>query len=260
MKRTKLEDTSYWPGYVDALVNVVLNILFLVGLMAVGLVSLNVEALGNFKMAGQAKQLQKINEDNLMLAALGTLLAALPEPPKSTPADSRPPVAKLPEPPRVEPRPAPAAPVAAAPVAAAPAAAAPPQAQPTVLRVGQPFVTVPSAQEDAFLQTKLSVGTAPKVMEFQGLQYLLTPAQIKEVQSLAEANSAAKWSLLATVPAQDERLGREAFWRLTSVREKLVAAGIKPEAIALRTVTQENTNFSNGRRVFVYARSGNVAN
>lgn len=250
MKRTKLEDISYWPGYVDALVNVVLNILFLVGLMAVGLVSLNVEALGNLKMAGQAKQLQKINEDNLMLAALGTLLVVLPEPPKSIPADPRPPVAKLPEPPRVEPRPAPAAPLAAA----------PPQAQPTVLRVGQPFVTVPSAQEDAFLQTKLSVGTAPKVMEFQGLQYLLTPAQIKEVQSLAEANSAAKWSLLATVPAQDERLGREAFWRLTSVREKLVAAGIKPEAIALRTVTQENTNFSNGRRVFVYARSGNVAN
>lgn len=250
MKRTKLEDTSYWPGYVDALVNVVLNILFLVGLMAVGLVSLNVEALGNFKMAGQAKQLQKINEDNLILAALGTLLAALPEPPKASPTDSRPPVAKLPEPPRAEPRPAPAA----------PAAVAPPQAQPTVLRVGQPFVTVPSAQEDAFLQTKLSVGTAPKVMEFQGLQYLLTPAQIKEVQTLAEANSGAKWSLLATVPAQDERLGREAFWRLTSVREKLVAAGIKPEAIALRTVTQENTNFSNGRRVFVYARSGNAAN
>jgi hypothetical protein len=51
MKHYPFVATSYWPGYVDVLVNVVLNMLFVVGLMAVGLMALNVEALGNFVVA-----------------------------------------------------------------------------------------------------------------------------------------------------------------------------------------------------------------
>jgi hypothetical protein len=238
MKRTKLQETSYWPGYVDALVNVVLNILFLVGLMAVGLVSLNVEALGNFKLAGQAKQLQKINEDNLILAALGTLLAALPEVPKpsaTAPSES---FFKLPVP--------------------SPSRSI----EPVVLRVGKPFVYVPATQEHAFLQSRSETGglVNPKVMEFQGMQYMLTAAQTKEVQLLVAATKDTKWHLLASVPAQDERLGREAFGRLTSVREKLIAGGAKPENIVMSTVLQENTNFSNGRRVFIYPRQSTSPN
>lgn len=82
-KKKKLEEVSFWPGYVDALVNVVLNILFLVGLMAVGLVTLNFESLGKNNELKLALTLETIKNDTLLLAALGTvenaIEAAVPE-------------------------------------------------------------------------------------------------------------------------------------------------------------------------------------
>jgi hypothetical protein len=39
------EAPNYWPGFVDALVTVLLNLLFLVGVFAIGLVSLNLEVM-----------------------------------------------------------------------------------------------------------------------------------------------------------------------------------------------------------------------
>lgn len=38
------EEINFWPGYVDALINVLLNLLFLVGVFTVGLVVLNMQA------------------------------------------------------------------------------------------------------------------------------------------------------------------------------------------------------------------------
>lgn len=46
-------DVNYWPAYVDALINVVLNLLFLVGVFTIGLVSLNAQALFAEKAAKQ---------------------------------------------------------------------------------------------------------------------------------------------------------------------------------------------------------------
>lgn len=45
MSKPIQEQINYWPGYVDALVNVVLNLLFLVGVFTIGLVALNMEAI-----------------------------------------------------------------------------------------------------------------------------------------------------------------------------------------------------------------------
>lgn len=39
------QDLNYWPGYVDALMNILLNLLFLVGLFIVGLICLNMEIM-----------------------------------------------------------------------------------------------------------------------------------------------------------------------------------------------------------------------
>lgn len=39
------EEINFWPGYVDALINVLLNLLFLVGIFTVGLVMLNVQVV-----------------------------------------------------------------------------------------------------------------------------------------------------------------------------------------------------------------------
>lgn len=44
MSASAREEINFWPGYVDALINVVLNLLFLVGVFTVGLVVLNMQA------------------------------------------------------------------------------------------------------------------------------------------------------------------------------------------------------------------------
>lgn len=49
------EETNYWPGYVDALINVLLNLLFLVGIFTVGLVTLNAEVLIAQKKAAELR-------------------------------------------------------------------------------------------------------------------------------------------------------------------------------------------------------------
>lgn len=244
--------TSYWPGYVDVLVNVVLNVLFLVGLMAACLVTLNVEAIGHLKAVHQAEQLQQIQEENLLLAALGTMPAASPEAPKSIVA----------EPLAPSPTAEPVRPLLAAPTAPAPAplptpalAPAPTPAAPAVLPVGKPFQLLPAAQELAFVQSRVNAKDRSwKVLEFQPLQYQLTSAQVRALQTSVDAESSMRWLVLASVPAKEDRLAREAFWRLTSVREKLIAVGVKPESIAMRTVVQDGINFSNGRRVFIEAQ------
>lgn len=45
MSHDASKEINYWPAYVDALINVVLNLLFLVGVFTIALVSLNAQAL-----------------------------------------------------------------------------------------------------------------------------------------------------------------------------------------------------------------------
>lgn len=243
MKKITLEDTSYWPGYVDALVNVVLNILFLVGVMAVGLVSLNIEALNSFKSAKQAQQLQQMSEENLLLASLGTLLAVLPLP-EPTPAPlmlAAAPTVPVPEP--VKPMEAPLPPVQ--PIV------------PAVLNVGEPFSMATVAQEQSFLQGKVAQITNSAaqavVYEFDALQYQLSTAQNAALrQNHANAAPDSRWLLLVSVPDAQERAAREAFWRMSSARQLLIQLGVAGESITMRTVTQDGVNYSNGRRIFLY--------
>ena len=47
-------DQNYWPGYLDALINVLLNLLMLVAVFAMGLVSLNLQVFT------QEQQLSKL--------------------------------------------------------------------------------------------------------------------------------------------------------------------------------------------------------
>ena len=55
MSSEKLNEVNYWPAYVDALINVVLNLLFLVGVFTIGLVALNGQALFTEQKATQLK-------------------------------------------------------------------------------------------------------------------------------------------------------------------------------------------------------------
>ena len=50
------QEQNYWPGYLDALINVMLNLLFLVAIFAIGLLLLNMEGMN------QQDQISRLNE------------------------------------------------------------------------------------------------------------------------------------------------------------------------------------------------------
>jgi len=237
-KHKSLEDNNYWPGYVDALVNVVLNMLFMVGIMAVGLVSLNVEALGNFKLVRQAQQLYQINEENMLLAALGTFIAAIPEVPRPVQITS-PPVA-----------PPPAAPPA--PVVRQELVKVEPAKPPTALRVGRQIAPPVLVDEKHQLSERLQWGDQASigVLEFEPFVFQISAAQITQIRQLVAQANAGRWSLAVALDG-NETAARESFWRLSQVRQQLLLAGIPQEAIAMRTVNLLQPNTGSSRRVFI---------
>ena len=77
---------NYWPGYVDAMFNVVLSVLLIIGLMVVGLLCLNLEvvksgtAISQINKISEINQINKLNqqkkieEEQKLLALLGAFL------------------------------------------------------------------------------------------------------------------------------------------------------------------------------------------
>ena len=240
-KHKPLEESNYWPGYVDALVNVVLNMLFMVGVMAVGLISLNLEALGNFKLARQAQQLYQINEENMLLAALGTFIAVIPEIPKPAPPPT--PVPTAPPPVQV---------VQPAPVVRP----EPPKAEParpiTALRVArlQPMPVLVDEKQQLSERLQWGDQATVGVLEFEPFVFKISATQINQIRQLVAQANAGRWSLAIAVDGNDTT-ARESFWRLTQVRQQLLLAGIPQEAIALRTVNMLQPNTGSSRRVFI---------
>lgn len=240
-KHKPLEDCNYWPGYVDGLVNVVLNIVFLVGVMTVGLISLNMEALGNSKLARQAEQLYQINEENMLLAALGTFIAVIPE----VPTPPTPPTLVPPTPPPVQV-------VQPAPVLRP----EPPKAEParpiTALRVGRPQPMPVLVEEKQQLSERLQWGDQATigVLEFEPFVFKISTTQIDQIRQLVAQANAGRWSLAIAVDG-NETTARESFWRLTQVRQQLLLAGVPQEAIALRMVNMLQPSTGSSRRVFI---------
>jgi hypothetical protein len=214
--------TDYWPAYADALSNVVLNLLFLVGLFTMGLVVLNQEVI--------AKQL-KLAEERARALLLQPEARPRPAPaPVPVPVPVAPPVAALPAPPPPQaPAPAPVPePAADRPVREfamrrdrLPAAPASPAA-------GLP---VPSAAPEAVAQATMG-GRFVTRLTFD-LRETAWPAgrPIVGAEGLAPGDRRA---LVAFAPADNRRLMTEAFSRLTSVRNQMVASGVAARDIVLR--------------------------
>lgn len=245
-KRKGLESANYWPGYVDALVNVVLNMLFMVGIMAVGLICLNIEALGNHKRAWQAQQLQQLNEESMLLAALGTFIAALPDaaqpPPKPKPEPKS-------EPLRVEAPPSePSAKSANPTLAPLPPA---PRSAPQVLRVTRVQAAATLAEEKQMIQSRMEWKESSSIssLDFDPFVFQTTSAHTAQLRQLA-SQPGGLWSLAVAVDGNDWA-AREGFWRLSAVRQQLIAAGIPMEAISARTVPALPAGSGSSRRVFI---------
>jgi hypothetical protein len=59
--RGAVVEQNYWPGYLDALINVMLNLLFLVAVFAIGLLLLNSQSIS------QQRQLEQMGSDRMQL-------------------------------------------------------------------------------------------------------------------------------------------------------------------------------------------------
>lgn len=61
-RRHKEHSEGYWPGYVDALTNVVLNLLFLVAILAAGVFSLGMEASRKALLPAAGELQRRVNQ------------------------------------------------------------------------------------------------------------------------------------------------------------------------------------------------------
>ena len=214
MGQVTREEINFWPAYVDALINVVLNLLFLVGVFTIGLVSLNGEAFLAEQRATQLKleALRKASTEQERQRLRRELVASLSLPPPSR-LD---PVYEAPKPNES-------------------------------LHVKEIRFVDPVAKGGEGIGSKASGSTYTTVEQFISFlanggsvthvafeinQYTTSPmgAWIAEI----DRSSQKKWSLVVISDPTNERLSREAFARLVSVRKALISAGISSTQIQLQ--------------------------
>jgi hypothetical protein len=82
MNKSLSDGVNFWPGYVDALVNVVLNLLFLVGIFTIGLVALSMDAVFTQGKIARVK-IEHVLEIELRAERLERALALLAKLPKA---------------------------------------------------------------------------------------------------------------------------------------------------------------------------------
>lgn len=197
---------SYWPAFVDALTNVVINLLFLMGLMALAffVVSVQVEA-----------------------ARMAALQAKAPKPVPKAPAAPKP----VPTPPVPLVRPAPVQPM---PAELAAAAAQLPWA---------PFKTWVVAKSQGEQADEAAVRVVKPRPQGAGLRGQLVfaahqlapslPAQLLAPWTQGHAASDLRWRLSARFETGNTNSRRSAYLRLMAVRNTLLAQGVVADAVEL---------------------------
>lgn len=220
------QEINYWPAYVDALINVVLNLLFLVGVFTIGLVSLNGQAL----LVEQAANKRKL--DTLTAAKSQAekqrltreMLQALPIPPQSpkpVSVDRDDALLKFEQPRITEIR------------LKGPAAQLAVVTSPSLTETKQSAATQPSITTVNQFMASLSNGGDIHRIGFDINQYS-QPADWVWPQQVQARAAQKTWSLYVIADPTNPRLSREAFARLVFVRSALVNAGALPENVQLK--------------------------
>lgn len=219
MTRDETSDINYWPAYVDALINVVLNLLFLVGVFTIGLVSLNQQALFAEQEANKRKLevLQETRSQQERQSMVSEMLRALPPPPPPVPATPVTQVAiKFEQPQITEIK-----------------LAAMPKAQ-----VGTDIEVAKSGSNTGLISieqhvTTLAGGGELSRISFDINQYAKPSDWVwpNEVKTRATRKT---WSLYVLTDPSNIRLSREAFERLMFVRAALIKAGALPENVQMK--------------------------
>ena len=217
MSHHKMGEINYWPAYVDALINVVLNLLFLVGVFTIGLVTLNAEALIAEKAAAKRK-IESIlaassSKDRYQLAT--ELLKTLP--PQSSVRQVNEQIAPI-DTPRIKEIYLKADVDVKSKNDAADATAA----------------ASTNTQTSQQLIAALTQGATTLRVEFDINQYTLPPDW--RLPAELDISPQKKWSLYVISDPANPRLSREAFARLVVVRSALIKAGARADQVQLQVV------------------------
>jgi hypothetical protein len=218
MGQVTREEINFWPAYVDALINVVLNLLFLVGVFTIGLVSLNGEAFLAEQRATQIKleALRKASTEEEKQKLRRELVGSL----------------ELPPPSRFDPMheaPHPSESMNVREFRFTAAASVPKTTEGGATQSGgSPFTSL-----QQFIASLAKGGTINQI-EFEINQYNQPQGLIwlSDVDRSIEK----KWLLLVISGAPNERSSREAFARLVSIRKTLISAGISSTQIQLQVI------------------------
>lgn len=233
-KKKQDHDINFWPAYVDALINVVLNLLFLVGVFTIGLVVLNGEAVNQEKKMAEIKVRELRHQEQTAPPVIANAIALL----KALPSLERTETVKKNE---------------------------TNQFHTAEIRISNPrFAAKTDNQtggnsnsaktiESAMLMAQ-SIGGGRVVMrvEFEANEYT-TPKGFTVLPELIAENKK-KYLLLCISDPNNPRLAREAFARLMALRSTLTQAGVDATRIAIQVTpsTDDSTSTMNiDRSVFV---------
>lgn len=222
MTQDESGEINYWPAYVDALINVVLNLLFLVGVFTIGLVSLNQQALFAEQEANKRKleTLQETRSQQERQNMVKEMLRALPTPPPPPPL----PVTPV----------APVVPKFEQPQITEIKLKAAPKAQGgTDIEIAKAASNTSITSVEQYVSSTLAAGGELSRISFEINQYAKPPEWVwpNEVKPRVTQRV---WSLYVLADPSNVRLSREAFERLMFVRSTLLKAGALPENVQMK--------------------------
>ncbi len=223
-RKKKDKEINFWPAYVDALINVVLNLLFLVGVFTIGLVVLNGEAFNQEKKMAQlkVKEMQSPEQPSQeavtaisvlkvmpILAPIAPLALPIPEKHADT---ERHQVTEI----RVTPT---------------------QTATRSAAEVEAKNETIKAEEKARMVAQSIASGKVVMRIDFDINQYS-TPINFSPAAEIVVANKN-KYLLLCIADPTNQRMAREAFARLMAVRMSLTQAGVDASQIAIQ-VAQAN--------------------
>jgi hypothetical protein len=233
MSRSLTTEVNYWPGYVDALVNVVLNLLFLTGVFTIGLVTLNYEALLTQQKMNQLKIeiINNIRNEAQKQIKAKEFINALP---------------KLKEPISYESKNLGLPQIRVIRVTSTPVTGSP-NISKTELTSSLEFKKPKNLSNsiEKLVQTMFE-GSSVQKINFEINQYAFGPEWKVPISVQERVDAENFWLLVAFCDTSNSRLTKESFARLVFVNKSMIAAGISPNQIQVRVVpeSEEMNNHS----------------
>lgn len=238
-RKRKDKEINFWPAYVDALINVVLNLLFLVGVFIIGLVVLNGEAFNQEKKIAELRVREQHATDQPSESFRGVYGAL-----QVIPA-----IAKI----------------SALPLSIPEKKVERENLEITEIRIANPRATtgtsittgargaaIHSEEKAMEIARSMTSGKVLMRLDFEINQYI-TPKSFSPLSDMTTASNK-KYLLLCIADSKNQRIAREAFARLMAVRTSLIQAGVSEAQIVVQAEqpTDESSLPANiDRSVFV---------